>query len=71
MSLPIVKILIKSCKDPQKWYANKVGEFVPYLGTYGNEYKSLQDEGVVVGHRFVNFVDASDGILVEEDHESD
>ena len=69
MSLPIVKVLIKSCKDPRKWYADKVGQFVPYLGTYGNEYKSLQDEGAVPGHRFINFVDKSDAVLMEGEHE--
>ncbi len=59
-------LLIKSCSDRMRWYRDKVGQTVPYLGTFGSEYKSREDEG------YINFVQLEDADIVEteEDKES-
>lgn len=56
---------IISCEDNRKWYANKIGELVPLLAVEPTEYKSLEDDGVCIGHRFVNFVSKKDAVIVE------
>lgn len=61
-----MKILIQKCSDPARWYADKVGQYVPFLEDCGNEYKSLQDpDPAMSGHRFINFVLKTDCVLVE------
>jgi len=53
------KLKIIGCDDAMRWYANKVGELVPYLGDVGTEYKSAEPAG------YVNFVQYRDAIIVE------
>jgi len=62
-------LLIKSCYDKKKWYADKIGQCVPYFenGSSKYEYKSLQDDGICPGHRFVNFVHVDDAEIIEID----
>lgn len=55
------KLYIEKCPDKLKWYADKVGQYVPYLGTTDNEYVSREPEG------YINFVSMSDAIKVEEE----
>lgn len=50
---------IISCDDPKRWYANQIGELVPFLGDVGTEYKSVQPAG------YVNFVQYCDAEIVE------
>jgi hypothetical protein len=52
---PMEKLLIKQCKDGHRWYADLVGQTVPYLGTVGTEYKSKEPAGYI---NFVQFEDA-------------
>lgn len=59
------QLRITSCDDSHKWYANKVGQLVPLLAIEVREYKSLQDDGVCAGHRFVNFVSKTDAVIEE------
>ena len=47
------------CNDQLRWYANKIGELVPFLGDVGNEYKSREDAG------YINFVQYEDAEIVE------
>tara|TARA_R110002074_G_scaffold123683_1_gene259498 strand:- start:114055 stop:114276 length:222 start_codon:yes stop_codon:yes gene_type:complete len=55
-----------SCDDPNKWYADKVGQIVPYIADQSeSEWKSLQDDGVAPGHRFTNFITKKDAVLEE------
>ena len=57
---------IVSCDDPKKWYADKVGQLVPYIPDSSKyEWKSLQDNGAVRGHRFTNFISKGDAVLEE------
>lgn len=49
-------LLITKCSDPQMWYAGKVGQEVPYLGSWpGEGYRSREDSGFV---NLVKFTDA-------------
>jgi len=59
------KLLIKSCYDNRKWYADKIGQLVPLLGEeLGHyEYRSRQDDG------YINYVHKNDAVIVEEDCE--
>lgn len=52
------RLLIKQCADPCRWYADKVGETVPYLGDLGTEYKSREPNG------YINFVQYEDAEIV-------
>jgi hypothetical protein len=60
---------IISCYDSRKWYADKIGQLVPYIekGSTSYEYKSLQDDGCAPGHRYSNFVARADAVIVEID----
>ena len=58
-------LLIMRCRDPQMWYAHKIGMLVPYLGTYPECYKSREDDGYL---NIVHFVDAK--IVDDNDLES-
>jgi hypothetical protein len=58
------KILIIKCTDPLRWYVDKVGELVPFLGDVGNEYKSREPSGCV------NFVQYEDAEIVEPVNDS-
>ena len=48
-------LLIISCKDPLRWYADLVGKHVPFLDIYAREYKSKEQGGNI---NFVPFEDA-------------
>ena len=61
----IQELLIVKCDDNRKWYWPLVGQRVPLLAIEETEYKSLQPEGAVPGHRFVNFVSKEDALIVE------
>lgn len=52
-------LLIKSCSDRLRWYRDKVGQTVPYLGTLDSEYKSREDAG------YINFVQLEDAEILE------
>jgi hypothetical protein len=58
-----MKILIKQCKDPMLWYADLIGQTVPYFKiVHGpTEYMSREPDG------YVNFVRFEDGELVEDE----
>ncbi|CAB5228671.1 hypothetical protein UFOVP1544_15 [uncultured Caudovirales phage] len=43
LASPVLMIL--RCKDPFMWYANKVGDYVPYCGTWPEGFKSREDDG--------------------------
>ena len=49
---------ITQCADPLRWYADKIGELVPYLGDVGDEYKSREPTG------FINFVQYEDASII-------
>jgi len=59
------QLRIISCDDSHKWYANKIGQLVPLLAIEAREYKSLEDDGITEGHRFVNFVSKEDAVIEE------
>lgn len=56
------KLLIMRCDDSRKWYANKIGEFVPLLDEERShyEYKSRQDNG------YINYVNKNDAVIFED-----
>lgn len=54
-------LLIKFCPDAMRWYSDKVGKTVPYLGDLGNEYKSKEDSGLI------NFVQYEDAEIIEDE----
>ena len=60
-----MKILIQKCSDSRKWYANKIGQYVPLLAEEKTEYKTLQDPDEETGHRYINFVSKEDAMLVQ------
>ena len=62
-------LLIHSCDDPSKWYYLKQRAVVPLLAIEETEYKTLQDNGIAPGHRFINFVSKKDATIVEIDNE--
>jgi hypothetical protein len=62
------KIKIIKCNDTRKWYANKIGEFVPFIKemypdmlqtTIAVDYRSIDDSG------FINFVAAEDCEIID------
>lgn len=55
------KILITGCRDGMRWYRDKIGQTVPYLGDVGNEWKSRECAG------YVNFVQYYDGEIIESE----
>jgi hypothetical protein len=50
---------ILACKDPLMWYANHIGELVPYCGRWREAYKSLEPAG------YLNRVEFEDAEVVE------
>ena len=55
------KLKIVQCNDGMMWYADKVGELVPYLRTFDDCYMSREPAG------FSNIVKLEDADLVEVD----
>lgn len=53
-------LLIKQCPDQMRWYADLIGQKVPFLGDVGGEYRSRELDG------YVNFVQYADAEIVEE-----
>ena len=58
MGKKIAMLKIIKCNDHMRWYANKIGELVPFLGYSNLEYKSREDAG------YVNFVQHGDAEVV-------
>lgn len=50
---------ITRCTDPMLWYAGKVGELVPYHGTWAEAYRSQEPAG------YSNIVHFNDAELVD------
>lgn len=50
---------ITDCKDPMMWYADKVGECVPYVRTFEDCYLSREPAG------YTNIVKFEDAEVVE------
>jgi hypothetical protein len=50
---------ITDCKDPMMWYADKVGECVPYVRTFEDCYLSREPAG------YANIVKFEDAEVVE------
>lgn len=50
---------ITDCKDPMMWYADKVGECVPYVRTYEDCYLSREPAG------YTNIVKLQDAEIVD------
>lgn len=57
------KLLIIKCSDPLMWYADKIGQIVPYLGEKYGFYTSREDAG------HTNVVNMDDAILIDDDYE--
>ena len=57
-------IKIVRCTDPMLWYADKVGELVPFLGTWPEAFKSKEDAG------YVNIVKFEDGVVVDIENQN-
>jgi hypothetical protein len=55
----MIALRIIGCSDPKFWYANKVGDIVPFLREYINEYISLEPAG------YTNIVRKCDAEKVE------
>ena len=56
----MAQLLIKQCPDAQMWYANLIGQKVPYLGDLGGgEYKSREPAGYIniVWHRDAEIIE--------------
>jgi hypothetical protein len=52
---PDLELRIIKCSDPSMWYANKIGQSVPYLGVWPESgFHSLDDGGY---HNVVKFED--------------
>ena len=49
---------IISCNDPMRWYSDKIGELVPFLGDVEDEFKSREPAG------YINFVQHDDAEIV-------
>lgn len=54
-------LLILQCPDPMMWYANKVGQQVPYLRTYPGEQVHISREP----DGYTNIVKMADAIIVK------
>jgi hypothetical protein len=56
-------LLITGCSDRLMWYANLIGQEVPYLGRWDNDkhYKSREPAG------YVNIVKYSDAIVINKE----
>ena len=56
-----MSILIVSCNDNKKWYANLIGQTVDLLNIEENEYMSREPTG------YINFISKEDGVLISEE----
>lgn len=61
MGEKVKRLLIKQCPDPLMWYADKVGQTVPYLGNKYGTHTSREDSG------FINIVKEADAEIIEAD----
>ena len=57
-------IKIIQCNDPLRWYADKVGELVPFEGDTGTEYQSRESAG------YINFVQYEDAEIVKVEQQT-
>lgn len=53
------QLKIIQCPDPLRWYADLVGELVPFDGHSGGMFKSSEVKG------YINFVKYEDAEIVE------
>ena len=61
MGEKVKRLLIIQCPDPLMWYADKIGQTVPYLGSKYGTHTSREDSG------FINIVKESDSEMIEAD----
>ena len=54
------QLKIIKCNDPSMWYYNKIGETVPLLNEFENEYLSREEAG------FTNIVKKSDCVVISD-----
>jgi hypothetical protein len=47
-----MRLRITGCRDPRMWYANLVGQHVPFLGKWPEGYKSCEQDGHINVVRF-------------------
>lgn len=57
----MTRILIEKCSDPQLWYADLVGQEVPYLREIDEGYLSREPAG------YTNIVRREDGRVIDID----
>jgi len=57
----VARLLITACIDPMRWYANLVGQCVPFLADVGTEFKSREPAG------YVNYVQYGDAVVIDDD----
>lgn len=55
-----LRLLIHQCPDALMWYADKVGQLVPYLGKWQEGYHSRDDGG------YANLVKFEDARLIDD-----
>jgi hypothetical protein len=53
------QLLIKQCPDPMRWYSNLIGQYVPFFGDTGAEYRSREPAG------YTNFVQYEDAEIIQ------
>ena len=41
-AMKMKKLLITQCPDPFRWYADKIGQHVPFMGDVGTEYDDCE-----------------------------
>ena len=49
---------VTGCRDPMMWYADKVGDLVPYCGEWPEAFKSREPAG------YINRVEFADAEIV-------
>ena len=54
------ELKIIKCNDPSMWYYNKIGETLPIIQEFENEYLSREEAG------FTNIVKKSDCVLISD-----
>lgn len=57
---PGTGLRIVRCSDPQMWYADKIGQVVPFYGMWHEAYMSREDAG------YLNRVEFCDAEIVED-----
>lgn len=55
-------LLITSCIDSSMWYAEKIGQYIPFLWEEEDYYWSREDAG------YKNIVKKCDAVVFEKEH---